>query len=732
MTLSWKTLLLASLALGVEADDTQSSLGQLVQIAAARWISSSSMDFRFTENQTAVGGVLPPVREIRLDDLIPTFDNTGNSRCCPPGTINDGTACVFPESSVCPQGSRLEGNMCVSSPICPDGLFWDNSHCSDLNGPQCPKDTTPEGAHCVSEFDPKCADGFDYKCGKCVANHDPTCPKGFDIHEDGLCYSQVPPRCLGKDLKAEKGFCIDTDGPRCPQYSRPTRDGRCLGDKGPECDPDYDFVDGVCRHTIRVVCEGDGIINGNDCETKVPPTCEVGEPAEGETCVKDAVCDTDHGYVLANNMCTKSNPGDLELSKDPGSGTYMCCPQGTSYNGVGCRSEKDGDEPCPAGSKATGNECQYEPRPVECPSPMELRGDKCEARASPECSEGDPHKGKCVLKQPPTCPSCFRLVGDKCIKTTKPICPGKSKLFNGMCIGNDPICPPKFRLEQNECIADEDPTCKDGFYYSEGLCKHSSVPVCEKPTYLHNGKCVSPTNPHCEREERYDNGDCVSTKPPTCNSNGNFRLLNGKCVRTDGGPSCPGILQLVAGKCVQLGVAKCPDRHIRVGDNCVSDKDPRCEGTLTFDHATGKCISRDGPTCPEDTEIDNGQCKSKKEKPQCESDHTMDSEGNCVAKVPPGCPEGSHLMDGHCILDSGPKCPEKTTPVGNKCIAEQPPGCTSPLVLSGTACVSTDPPRCGQNMAFDRATSKCIVATKRECFSMEVCPAIGAPSLSAA
>ncbi|CAG9956439.1 unnamed protein product [Clonostachys rosea f. rosea IK726] len=719
MTLLWKTLLVASFELGVRADDQQSNLGQLIQIAAARLIGGSSLSFPVSENQTAVGDVLPLVREIRLEDLIPTLDSTGNSRCCPPGTINDGTACVFPESSVCPQGSRLEGNMCVSTPLCPDGLVFDGVYCSDPWGPHCPKDTKPDGNLCVSESKPKCAySAFDYKYGKCVAKHEPSCPAKFDF-QDGWCWSRVPPKCVGKGQVLERGVCIDPAGPSCPEHSSPTRDGRCVGDREPDCEEGYKHVEGLCRHKGNMYCEGDAVLNGDNCETKEIPSCEDGTP-KGETCIKDAMCDS--GYSFVDGMCSKTSPAacteaDRELSKDSDSGRYMCCPKGTSYNGVGCRSPKGGNDKCPPGSEEDGAWCQYKPRPVKCPPLMELRGDKCEARAHPDCPEGDYHDGKCILKQTPTCPRNFHLVEDECVKTTKPKCPGDSKLFNGKCLGGEPSCPPRFRLEKNECIADEDPTCKDGYFYSDGLCRHPSEPVCERPTYLHKGKCIWPDNP--------DTGECVSKDPPRCDGNGKFRLVDGKCVRTDGGPECVAPLQRVGDKCVIIGGAKCPDGHKRVGNDCISDKDPRCEGALTFDQATGKCVSRDGPKCPDGTKIADGRCESE-ETPKCPTDHAMDNDGKCVASAEP------HLKGGQCILDSGPDCPEGTEPVGNLCIAKNGPKCTPPLVPSGTACISTDIPQCGQNMAFDRATSKCIVATKRECFTMEVCPAVGAPSLPVA
>lgn len=64
--------------------------------------------------------------------------------------------------------------MCVSTPLCPDGLVFDGVYCSDPWGPHCPKDTKPDGNLCASESKPKCAySAFDYNYGKCVAKMNP-------------------------------------------------------------------------------------------------------------------------------------------------------------------------------------------------------------------------------------------------------------------------------------------------------------------------------------------------------------------------------------------------------------------------------------------------------------------------------------------------------------------------------------------------------------------------------
>jgi hypothetical protein len=54
------------------------------------------------------------VQQILLDDIFPSSDKAGNIKCCPIGTSFDGRDCVFVESSVCPQGIKPVGSVCVA------------------------------------------------------------------------------------------------------------------------------------------------------------------------------------------------------------------------------------------------------------------------------------------------------------------------------------------------------------------------------------------------------------------------------------------------------------------------------------------------------------------------------------------------------------------------------------------------------------------------------------------
>ncbi|EME48438.1 hypothetical protein DOTSEDRAFT_67475 [Dothistroma septosporum NZE10] len=74
-------------------------------------LSIRNLDILSTEKTVGSPLAHPPAKIIKLDDIVPVIDANGNARCCPIGTVNNGIACVFPESSVCPPGTRLVGSL---------------------------------------------------------------------------------------------------------------------------------------------------------------------------------------------------------------------------------------------------------------------------------------------------------------------------------------------------------------------------------------------------------------------------------------------------------------------------------------------------------------------------------------------------------------------------------------------------------------------------------------------
>ncbi|KAJ4002659.1 hypothetical protein NW766_012784 [Fusarium irregulare] len=132
-----------------------------------------------------------PYKSIDLTNIIPALDASGNRRSCPVGTINDGTGCVFPYSSVCPKDTRLEGNNCISekSPQCPEGLAYDGTNCVG-KPPTCPSGSKFNGEACESEVMPLCDAHFAFKDGACVYDKTPVCLPSF--HPKGrFCTSNI-------------------------------------------------------------------------------------------------------------------------------------------------------------------------------------------------------------------------------------------------------------------------------------------------------------------------------------------------------------------------------------------------------------------------------------------------------------------------------------------------------------------------------------------------------------
>ncbi|KAM6513933.1 hypothetical protein FALCPG4_015124 [Fusarium falciforme] len=153
----WKILLFSSLALGGAAKDMFDT-GMIVQKPG---VGLPGTAYVLDDNNTNLGSPRTRFRSIDLSQIVPAVDAAGNSRCCPFGTVNDGTGCVFPESSVCPDGTTLDGNVCVSDkpPQCPDGLLFNGQTCISEKGPGCSPESKFNGEACESELPPKCPAG---------------------------------------------------------------------------------------------------------------------------------------------------------------------------------------------------------------------------------------------------------------------------------------------------------------------------------------------------------------------------------------------------------------------------------------------------------------------------------------------------------------------------------------------------------------------------------------------
>ncbi|KAJ3459242.1 hypothetical protein MRS44_015315 [Fusarium solani] len=417
MAHSWRALLVASLALGSTATTMDTAI--VVQYPNANLPAG----YLTENNNTALGAPRLRVRSIGLADILPSLDSRGNSRCCPLGTVNDGTGCVFPESSVCEPGTRLEGNVCVSDhpPLCPDGLKFNGKLCVAVNPPQCPPLARFNGVACEAESDPICKPPFEFDDGVCKSTSPPQCPAGFTINEQTrLCTSNEPPKCPEKQtFDREAGGCVRVDGPKCPGNSKPEGETSVSTTTLPSAQTNTTSATASAGMSTPPSCPDKFILKGCACVREEDPICSPGFfNTRTKVCEDKPHCPPDYEFV--GSVCLGEVPlichDDTQLVLSEATGKSACCPEGFDfYNGEFCTMDVD------------------DPDDWDCP---------------PEAKYED---GKCWIKppEPPTCPEHSERIGNECFKKAVPVCPDNGSYTDGKCIlPGGPKCPPGLFLQR--------------------------------------------------------------------------------------------------------------------------------------------------------------------------------------------------------------------------------------------------------------------------------------------
>ncbi|KAG9496084.1 hypothetical protein J7337_012660 [Fusarium musae] len=402
MNESWKTILaLSSFALTSTAEDVLFDTRLMVQQAGLPSVLSNGpgpppqLDIPNTR----------PARSIHLSQIVPIQDASGNSRCCPIGTVNNVSGCVFPHSSVCPEGTRLEGNTCISEmpPKYPDA-------------------------------EPRCNPGFTYQDGNCVSLSEAGCPPGFTL-KNRLCTSSSKPQCPAS-FKYEDGSCVDSKPQFCSPGSK-LADGNCVGEAPPSCPPGYVINKGVCTHEPKPRCPPGSSFDGTACVSEKPPSCEPGF-FNGKVCEDKPSCPP--GFNLEGRVCVSESrascPGGTYIVSDKTSGKSACCYKNFDFNRDTCF--KSGrcwisptEEPsCPTGGKWNGKTCIVQPVP-QCRAGQYTNG-RCIITESPRCRPGAVFNGEnCVLEDRAACPPGSVLSGKKYGSSTPPVCePGHTLTGN--------------------------------------------------------------------------------------------------------------------------------------------------------------------------------------------------------------------------------------------------------------------------------------------------------------
>ncbi|KAF4958013.1 hypothetical protein FSARC_11142 [Fusarium sarcochroum] len=540
---------------------------------------------------------------------IPTelhVDSKGISRCCPLGTVNDGTDCVFPESSLCEEGTVLDGNVCVSvgGPKCPGDLRFNGRFCQGED-PKCLgiSQFNIATGKCESPLSPRCLPKYKFIDGKCQAETGPECPPGY-TERNGFCVDNSPPRCPGSDQVFEKGFCVSKYPPRCPDKSS-ARDGQCFGPE-PGCPEGYTVGRGTCWKLPG--CTPPYELKGQFCVLEGKQECPGGTFSNG-ACHGKLQCPA--GFTYDQDLYACATTTDMvcgsgwKLFNVPGSShEKTCCPDKTDdFNGEFCRWQVPDEDNCDEGTEYKDGACHYPPEQVKCPELYNLLNGKCVKRTPPFCEKGTYSDGKCILGSP-TCPGESHWNGVDCVATYRPICDEGSHLSGPSCVTEDmPKCPEKHRLDGDNCVHEELPKCSAGTTLVDGYCRHPDVPICKQGSYQ-NEHCTHPELPICPQGSSVIDGKCVAIQNPHCEQGFQYDCQSKKCVYGGGNPVCKSPLYWDGKACISPLPPKCEDGHVRINNKCISQKVPKCPQGFFFDVTSQGCVAT-GPTCSKSIPADS-------------------------------------------------------------------------------------------------------------------------------
>ncbi|KAK8068943.1 hypothetical protein PG994_005559 [Apiospora phragmitis] len=520
-----------------------------------------------------------PAKRISLDDIRPITDSNGHLRCCPLGTINDGVGCVFPQSSVCPENSRLVGNLCVLStpPKCPENLVFKGQACVGSLPPDCGAGFKFNGRLCETETDPVCPRGTLFDGENCRSDTPVICPPGHKL-EDRLCVSTSPPGCPnGLILQGES--CVGSLPPSCPRGTR-LAGGSCNAGP-PSCTRGFDFKDGKCTSTQPPGCPRGSRFDGSICTSEEPPHCGAGR-FDGKICVSDGKPSVQEG--------TNSKEDHVFST------TYQ--PVAEAENSWNGECVFPGPPGCPRGSTFDGSRCIVERGP-QCPRGSIFNGHGCTSEDPPSCPRGTTYiGGACVSKSPANCPTGSTLIGDVCVYPTPPKCPD---------------CPRGSVFDGKNCIANDRPTCPRGSSFDGKGCVVPQQPVCDRGLTFIGNECVSDSPPDCPRNTYYDGSACVTKGGPECAKDWS---LMAKPV------SLPMALPVLEARSTTAPSASATPSQTAEKTWILTAKDqpskPPCGQGLVLD-PKGDCVSAKQPQCDKGTLFDGVKCVIGKSSTDCYS-----------------------------------------------------------------------------------------------------------------
>ncbi|KAF4987785.1 hypothetical protein FGRMN_10161 [Fusarium graminum] len=499
-----------------------------------------------------------------------------------------------------------------------------------------------------------------------------TTPLGTQASTLGSCLMGSACQRVGKKIGIDD-IVISTDSygnTKCCPLGTTFNGTSCVYPKSSVCPPNMHFANGVCVLTSGPVCEDKDLVPTRDgCASKNLPSCPAETILDNGQCVLKREPTCPGGKKIVNGLCTVD-----QLPK---------CPE--------------------KGFRAQGNLCISEDGPTCHQDWLKVVDGKCVHIKEPSCPSGTKQggTGRCISEQPPHCPSSFRVVGNTCLHDSGPSCPAGSTFQNGLCEYNSkPTCN-EGKLINGRCDAETQPGCPKGFNFDKptARCRRRDLLNCQDG-YANRWDRISDKIACCPKDlATFDGTFCSQRIPGSGICPPNSEPRDDKCVTSPGDqPDCDNGKGFVEkGICYKKGEAFCPGSLKVFQDRCVYETDPYCaEGKLSPNRM--ECIV-EGPGCPDNTILVDGQCVSEMYTPEC--------------------PSNLNHKDGSCVGEPTLNCPAGTTRNGEYCIYETvQPGCKDGLLLLGSQCVTRITAKCPEDTMpeecpdpstdFDEKTGQCI------------------------
>lgn len=581
----------------------------------------------------------------------------------------DEITTVVKETS-CPEGTSLEGGMCVGLDLCPPAYSCARGFVEDL-----------EQGDCVTESQPvvECYEGYSLVGGVCTRGSitqaaytcdqpdyhldsaskvctkeisvPPVCPSGYKM-QDGQCVQSFPSTMtcregytlspLTKDCVATK---VEAAAMSCPEGATQTGEDKCvvIRQEPPRCPPRFtlDTATNTCAQAVP----------------RIPGTCPPGFQRNGSSCER--------------------------ISRSPASPT--CPSHEYELRGELCHRDIPQESRCPAGSVKVGDEtCERVVQSKPVCSEGKLKGDACVVEVDQPaiecCAPGFTLSPTGGCERVETFPPKLSCDGE-CYRTTSfPVafaCPNDAEFHN------HPTAPKCVRKVGEDCAPQQ---CPSG-------ATDCPKTACRDIINTH----IVPAEPYCPNGGMLEDGRCVAREPVvperSC-SVGTLDEATGLCTRTQTAP-----LKF-----------ECPAGSKRVGKRCVTEEMRPAQFVCpegAEENAAGVCVVRTSAipvppkvhqltvtyTCPDGTLLSGKECLTA-----------------TTTELPQVCPAGAiEGANGSCTLTAPVIVPPPTErPV-------RPSYYCSNGTLSGRQCSYTErhPPEytCCNDATLDRYDSRTCVRT---------------------